>query len=311
MISEATRPVPRSLPGPRTTAGKAIVRRNALRHGLCANLATVQDAGAFRRLHRALVRDLAPSNALEIQLVHRIAVCCWRLQRAACADAAIAGLAVSAVVPQRQAVQAWIETINRAWTTRAYIERKDPIGRAELEQRGELTPDATWYRFVRNGLVHLDRSRDLEMNASGPAMTAMIVMIDDLVGRLKSAPAVGAREAEQLAWLLGEPAREFPYDDPELSATPIPPRTPLVVKILGIAAVPPPARRCEEVESTACCRTTSLRQMRQVCEHPWVESQDDLARTAAALPPATDLDRIVRYEAHAERSLQRSLDLFG
>jgi hypothetical protein len=83
--------------GPRSARGKAIAKRNSLRHGLCANPASavVEDAGLFRKLHRSLVSEIGPTGVVEQALVHQIAICLWRLQRAAAIDAAVSDLSVA------------------------------------------------------------------------------------------------------------------------------------------------------------------------------------------------------------------------
>ena len=93
--------------GPRTPGGKRRASRNSLRHGLTANPAAgvVEDADRFQKLYDALLERLAPGDPVEVGLVYRVAVCLWRLQRAAIADGAITGLATRSVTPQREHVQ--------------------------------------------------------------------------------------------------------------------------------------------------------------------------------------------------------------
>ena len=74
--------------GPKTPEGKAAVRYNALKHGLCAQVAVIssgegaEDADEFRRLLEGLVEDFQPVGVSEHLLVERIAICHWRLGRA-------------------------------------------------------------------------------------------------------------------------------------------------------------------------------------------------------------------------------------
>jgi len=73
--------------GPRTPAGKAAVRYNALQHGLLAQEVVIttgdgrEDPEEFRCLHSAFVDDLQPVGPLEHMLVEKIVVCYWRLRR--------------------------------------------------------------------------------------------------------------------------------------------------------------------------------------------------------------------------------------
>ncbi len=72
--------------GPRTHEGKERSRRNALRHGLAARTLAVapwEDAAEFRDFAADLAADLAPEGAVETALAQRVALCLWRLERAA------------------------------------------------------------------------------------------------------------------------------------------------------------------------------------------------------------------------------------
>ncbi len=74
--------------GPKTPAGKAAVRYNALQHGLLAQEVVItagdgrEDPAELQRLLSALVEDLQPVGALEDLLLQKIAICYWRLRRA-------------------------------------------------------------------------------------------------------------------------------------------------------------------------------------------------------------------------------------
>jgi hypothetical protein len=56
---------------------------NALRHGITGQVTTMtdEDRAAHDKLSQALIKDLAPEGAMEIQLVQRIATDSWRLNR--------------------------------------------------------------------------------------------------------------------------------------------------------------------------------------------------------------------------------------
>lgn len=70
--------------GPRTLAGKAKSSRNATRHGLRAELVVlphVEDAEDYADHHQAVLADLGPVGAVELELAERVAVLMWRLRR--------------------------------------------------------------------------------------------------------------------------------------------------------------------------------------------------------------------------------------
>lgn len=77
--------------GPRTEAGKAVSRRNALRHGLAARtlMTAGEDVAEFEAFAEDLRHDLAPEGAMEEALVQRIVLCAWRLERIARIEADI------------------------------------------------------------------------------------------------------------------------------------------------------------------------------------------------------------------------------
>ena len=77
--------------GPRTSAGKAAVRHNAVTHGL--RTADIIMPGEFRlvwrRFHDAVVDELAPATPIERELASNIASLMWRLRRVPRAEAAL------------------------------------------------------------------------------------------------------------------------------------------------------------------------------------------------------------------------------
>jgi len=78
--------------GPRTPAGKARVRHNALKHGLLAKEVIVplgdeyEKRAEFYLLLDDLCQHYAPVGPIEAMLVDRIAVAYWRLRRATRAE---------------------------------------------------------------------------------------------------------------------------------------------------------------------------------------------------------------------------------
>jgi hypothetical protein len=85
--------------GPRTAAGKARSSRNALRHGLRADLPVLPGERAEDwEAHRdGILRSLAPADALEAELAGRVALCLWRLRRAAAYETAVTAVGLEEV----------------------------------------------------------------------------------------------------------------------------------------------------------------------------------------------------------------------
>ncbi|MDE2165691.1 MAG: hypothetical protein KGJ66_05055 [Alphaproteobacteria bacterium] len=77
--------------GPKTAAGKVVVARNALRHGLTARQLIIFGEGFadFARFHAELRTALEPADAVEETLAERVVLCAWRLRRMGRIEAAV------------------------------------------------------------------------------------------------------------------------------------------------------------------------------------------------------------------------------
>jgi hypothetical protein len=70
--------------GPRTQSGKNRSRRNAIRHGLCAEtvITAIEDIDDYRDFEKAVIADYDATTAVERELTLRVASLLWRLRRA-------------------------------------------------------------------------------------------------------------------------------------------------------------------------------------------------------------------------------------
>jgi hypothetical protein len=70
--------------GPKTENGKRKSRRNALRHGLCAEtvIEILEDIEDYKGFEAAVVADYEAQTAVERELVLRLASLLWRIRRA-------------------------------------------------------------------------------------------------------------------------------------------------------------------------------------------------------------------------------------
>lgn len=82
--TETNRENARKSTGPRTPEGKRRSALNATRHGLTSQVIVLpqEDLTAYQTFARAIVADLSPAGALEIQLAQSIADISWQLNRA-------------------------------------------------------------------------------------------------------------------------------------------------------------------------------------------------------------------------------------
>jgi hypothetical protein len=319
--------------GPRSVAGKAVARANAIKHGLTANPAAgvIEDPAAFEGLLDELVAHYQPTNPVEAALVERIAVCLWRLRRATLAETAMVN--VQCLAEARAAshgeVQRWIERINQAWIPQP-VEvplpwASDGPGRAATGQR------TAWQR---TRLAELDELREGEMATSGAALEAMATMLENLAERLERTPgAFGCEDAEKMAWLLGDFAGYFPVElhgrfqdrgmpasppggagdaSPSLSPAAADPRhrmplTPTGRMIAEAMDRPPEAPLNAALIARISARLETLRHQGAACPQPLTSTQVRHRVAGAALMDAAAMERLLRYEGHAERSLARAL----
>jgi len=77
--------------GPRSSAGKAVSRLNALKHGALSMdvVLPTEDAGAYARFADRVHRELRPSGEVEKLLVNLITAYVWRLRRIIRAEGAV------------------------------------------------------------------------------------------------------------------------------------------------------------------------------------------------------------------------------
>ncbi|NCA90503.1 MAG: hypothetical protein EOM92_16835 [Gammaproteobacteria bacterium] len=80
--------------GPRTAAGKAVARDNALKHGFLSRhlLIKGESAADFQQLLDELMREYRPVGVVETGLVEQVAICLWRKARFVRAEAAMVNL---------------------------------------------------------------------------------------------------------------------------------------------------------------------------------------------------------------------------
>jgi hypothetical protein len=303
--------------GPRTRTGKAVARLNSLKHGLTANpaIGVVEDPAGFEQLHGAIAARLHPSDPIEAGLVHRVATCLWRLQRAARIEAAAGSVAARAVAPLREEVQMWIAQINsKWWDIRFYVET-DKHEIEEGRRRGVVPHEGPWKRFQRPYLKQLDIMREQTFMKNAACLTAMWHMLVDLARRIEQRHHdVSPMEIQLLGWLLGERAEQLEYPgqpEPERDGFYYPDEkcwAGETYRILGRARKRVDPKLPEEFVNLVNCRIITLRQQRLACEAPATAQQHADLQAASLLPDPAMLDRLLRYETHADRALHRALE---
>jgi hypothetical protein len=139
--------------GPKTEHGKETVSRNALRHGLRAEkVLTFDETNAdFQAFLDGQREAFEPADAIEEQLVERIAMCAWRLRRIYRAEADVVdcwrnadigvredldiGAAFDSDPSEMSALSRYEAALDRAFH-RAYV----MLERRQAKRRGENVP---------------------------------------------------------------------------------------------------------------------------------------------------------------------------
>jgi hypothetical protein len=80
--------------GPVTEAGKERSRRNAVRHGLCAEtvVGMIEDVEDYKGFEAAIIADYDAETAVERELVLRLSSLLWRIRRATSIETNLLGL---------------------------------------------------------------------------------------------------------------------------------------------------------------------------------------------------------------------------
>jgi hypothetical protein len=130
--------------GPRTTEGKAIASRNAIRHGLLSeDIVAPQEASTdWEEFRFDIMNALAPVAALESELAERVASLLWRLRRVPRAEAEQIrrprGLAGILMLPDLATIQAFSRY--EAHLNRQLVHTMHELEALQQRRRGRPAP---------------------------------------------------------------------------------------------------------------------------------------------------------------------------
>ena len=255
--------------GPKTAAGKAVARMNALKHGLLAGQVVVrshklrESRGEFKNLCRAHHEHLAPVGPLEEMLVGQIVTATWRLRRARTAEMGEIALSV-----------------DRGWWER---EKQDPLSLLLT-----LTPNPFSVCLVtRLGrsvagchyLIYCLGEVRQHVEREGELTEAMVTHFKKW---LRQEPNVMVQELDRfVAWLAANPEKL----EPEALRT----------------------RHKGEVAKYLDRKIRDLEFRKAQCEER-EEAEERAQQSAAVLPSEAKLEKILRYETAIERQFFRALN---
>jgi hypothetical protein len=125
---EANRRNAQKSTGPRTAAGKAAVRMNALRHGLRARTVVLpsENRDEFHQLCDDLEIDWQPQSRTEQFYLEQMAVSQWKLTRMEVSESDVRG--------RFEFVEEQLPLLDRLWQTQCRLERSYARAQRELER---------------------------------------------------------------------------------------------------------------------------------------------------------------------------------
>lgn len=142
--------------GPNTEAGKMRSRRNAIRHGLCAEtvvggIESIEDYSAFEA---SVIADYDAQTAVERELVLRLASLLWRLRRATLIETELLSIHAEVVRESRQARQ-------KIQYPKCLVQDSDVRGEGNADPKRDHGPTMTSDAPLEPGFHSVDQSRDL------------------------------------------------------------------------------------------------------------------------------------------------------
>jgi hypothetical protein len=292
--------------GPRTAAGKAASRMNAVKHGILSGMVVVrglriqEHEEEYEALRKRCFESLAPEGPVEEMLVERVVMTQWRLRRAVLAETGEIALSVDGGLRRREDRQPLPlgvfgnplqdPAVQMEKTTQGleYLAAVLKSVRHNVERDGELT-EATcestrkWFMNQPNAITRtLEEFRErmgADMKAAAEASAFALRATADtsaVAGASADAGALADTSADEMAVGPGLSAEEMKENHQR-----------------GVLMVID-----ERLEEYA--KLSEQREER--------EDKDEWARQAAdVLPSAKVLDKILRYEGALERQLYRAL----
>jgi hypothetical protein len=115
--------------GPITEAGKHRSRRNAVRHGLCAEtvVGTLEDIEDYKGFEAAIIADYDAETAVERELVLRLASLFWRIRRTTAIETTLLGIQGEIVRNHDQLL------VSGFWDGRAFYHCNDSDGDGDAD----------------------------------------------------------------------------------------------------------------------------------------------------------------------------------
>jgi hypothetical protein len=284
--------------GPRTPEGKAVVSRNAVKHGAFAALPVIPGVEREEdwQVHRAgILESLAPVGLLETRLAERAALLFWRLERVVRYETAVirVGLDEAADPPEADSETSYFDDQSDEATLEKATEK--------LKRRREFLAAAEASLQVAGQLPDLPDGAPLSYDAAFSVLEAAQNELPegtDLPGIEDDAflKALGLPEGDgfdDVNWTAGLVRRGFALlaEHGETTAERLTERTARGLK----------TRRDELAEGVRGLSATVKRLRRER------ETQVERKQARRSLPAEDAEGKVLRYEAHLNRQLFQTL----
>ncbi|MFZ3213914.1 MAG: hypothetical protein WA188_20600 [Terriglobales bacterium] len=288
---EANRESSKHSTGPKTAAGKAAIRYNAVKYGLFSRDVVIRQGDAqedpeeYDSLLRGLERAWSPRDAMQHALVRTIAESEWRLRRS------------------RRAEVGEIQKQTDAYWAGRLVDIENPFGLLDGQLPGKPTKAsrkfvATTTGTVRGQLLVLEQARK-EVEQFGYVSALVQETLDKSYGKDDWFVA----KCYEISYLVEylQSSGEQGSSDPE--------RERLRERYAGVGGEGPDAEQYKQIllnilDATILGTKNFLAYVEQAEQR---EYQANLLATS--LPPKDAIDKIIRYETMLERKKEKAIEL--
>ncbi len=269
--------------GPKTDDGKAVVKLNALKHGLLAKEMIIragdgkEDEKAFVAMLQDLCEELSPEGTIEEMLVERIAACYWRLRRSAKFEVGVLREELDRAVSDYKPIATWKDK-----KVDLFAEYDSLIE----EERRVIKENKHCIKLLKNGLA-LDKEPQEDMNIDMWLYYSTLIGLN-FVTETWTDPDLDTERFDEQEMTIQE-MREFLFKKGWNDKTI---RESFIEQDLdGITECEKSLEELARLRCNAELKATRLIQSK-------------------SLPDALTMDRIVRYETAIERQMYRALNQF-
>ncbi len=153
--------------GPNTPEGRDAVRFNALRHGLTAKHAVLENENEqeFQEMLEAFEAEHQPTGPTESLLVQQMVMATWRLRRLRAVETGLFNIRMYDLSKQTQSVYAQLPETERQAS--AFLEDNRGCGAIEKLSRYETRIERSFYRALRE-LQRLRKDRGAGLQPASP-----------------------------------------------------------------------------------------------------------------------------------------------